>query len=219
MCFQLPALLGGRGTPAENCSEKSPCTRVMGASTGASAPPPPSRCRRGAQKRQQNEKRRAPPAGASGPRGWREEIIGDRRGLHRCLLRRVTAPHSSRPATPRSCPEAASAAAERAAAPLVTAPAPLRVRPPSRPHSPLPAPLPLPVRLLSSVSAEAPRLSPATARLAAPGPAGSARLSPARRQAGSGETFVKKTFIYTSRQSTKYYTWSVSTPNLLYYET
>lgn len=137
MCFQLPPLLGDRGTPAENCSEKSPCTRVMGASTGASAPPPPSRCRRGAQKRQQNEKRRAPPAGASGPRGWRGEIIGDRRGLHRCLLRRVTAPHSSRPATPRSCPEAASSAAERAAAPLVTAPAPLRVRPPSRPHSPL----------------------------------------------------------------------------------
>lgn len=126
--------------------------------------------------------------------------------------RRLRTPPARPPLAPtrcRPCPEAGSAPGRflphrrrerqhcsRPRRPRRRSPAPSLPAVPA----PLPGPPPPPFRLLSSVSAEVPRWPAATAWPTAPGPAGSARLSPARRQAGSGETFVKKTFIYTSRQ-------------------
>lgn len=170
--------------------------------------------------------------GVSVPRGWGGKIPGDRRGLSPATppVPGSGGPRKTRPATRSLLRSGSNRApnlrlllplppAERPAAPRTPAPgcaarAPLRARPPP----PFPSPVPVhpaapdPGRVFTSVSAERLRLlfgwCPPRARLFSGAPSGRERRG----------VFKENVYLHVLA-STKYYTWSVSTPNLLYYET
>lgn len=197
--FAASPVVGRPGDPGPRttggCSEKSPCTTVMGASTGASAAatavPLPAR-------RAEKAAKRKPPSSAGGRVGTAWLAGRNYRGPAGPAA--VPAPAGDGPALlppgypalprRRPCPKAGIAPGRfpphrwgerqhrsQPRRPRCRSPAP---SPPAVP-APLLDPLPPLFRLLSSVSAEAPRRPPATARLAAPGPASSARLGSLRR--------------------------------------
>lgn len=89
---------------------------------------------------------------------------------------------------------------------------------------PGPTPFPVPVsphpgQLLISVSVEGRRILAAAACPERPGPRLRFGSSQARRQSRQRRGVCKENVYLHVSASTKYYTWSVSTPNLLYYET
>lgn len=219
--FAASPVVGGRGTGARELREaviKNPPAR--GGWGRAPEPRPqsePSRCRDAAERER------------GGTAGLTRRNIGERRGLHRGVIvllprGRPSLPHgaATRVPEPGSLPAASPAPAERAAA------AP---RTPRRPRSE-PVAVPIPSRCSAApVSASLLRVSPGSppgpqrpARRAWPGSAwpGSARPGSALPGAAAGteqrDVCKENVYLHVSA-STKYYTWSVSTPNPLYYET
>lgn len=111
-------------------------------------------------------------------------------------------PHRSRAGAPRP-PSPSPPAPGRAAG------APLRARPPPPAGSSPPSPVKAERRLLPGCCP--PRSHPA--------PAAASALPRRGGRQGSGRGVFKENVYLHVSASTKYYTWSVSTPNLLYYET
>lgn len=187
------------------------------------------------------------PGGVSVPRGWGGKIPGDRLGLSTATppVPGSGGPRKSRPAA-RSLqpsgpdlvpnlrlflplPPAERRAARHTPAPGCAAGAPLRARPPSPPFpSPVPGsparfPFPPPLPVPAGSSPPCPLNDrggfPAGVRPAATRPRPRARLFPGAAAGRERRGVFKENVYLHVSASTKYYTWSVSTPNLLYYET